>query len=455
VKILSGVHRADAGSIRLEGREIHLSGPADAHALGIGLIHQEFSLVPHLSVAENVFLGRERMNWFGGCARRVMQREAQAALDRLGTHIPANSPVAQLSIAQQQFVEIAKALLRRNRILILDEPTATLTPPEAGRLFRVIRDLRAAGVSVVFISHHLEEIFALADEVVCLRDGRVVGSSPVARCSRESLIRLMVGRDLSDSYPTKAEGPPGECALEVRCLQRKAHLPAVSFSVRHGEILGIAGLVGSGRTKMIRALIGADPAYRREVYLHGTRLKIANPADARQAGLGLVPEDRKQHGLLPDVSVAGNILLAHLRQVCHPRWRFVDRVAAARLVRGHLQTLEVKASSPRQPVGTLSGGNQQKVVLARAMSPECRILILDEPTRGIDIGAKAEIHRLMRALTTRSFSIIMISSELPEVIGMSDRVMVMRRQQIERIFERGEPMTAELVMTHATGGHRA
>ncbi len=454
MKILSGVYRANAGSIRFEGREVVFRGPVDAHALGIAIIHQEFSLVPHLDVAENIFLGRERVNRVGACARREMRQEAQVVLDRLGTHIPVNAPVAQLSVAEQQFVEIAKALLRENRVLIMDEPTATLTPLETERLFRVIRDLKAAGVSVVFISHHLEEIFALADEVVCLRDGRVVGAGPVEECSRDSLIRWMVGRDVNHAYPPKADAPPGESVLEVRCLQRKPRLPEVAFTVRAGEILGIAGLVGSGRTKMIRALIGADRAHRHEVDRRGVRVKIASPADARRAGIGLVPEDRKQQGLVPDASVAANILLAHLRQVCHPRWRFVDRVAAAELVRGHLRALAVKTNSPQQPVRTLSGGNQQKVVLARALSPECRILILDEPTRGIDVGAKAEIHRLMRELTTRGFAVIMISSELPEVIGLSDRVMVMRRQRIERIFERGEPITAELIMTYATGGHR-
>jgi ribose transport system ATP-binding protein len=452
MKILSGVHRPDAGTIRLDGGGIELHSPDDAQALGISIIHQEFSLVPYLTVMENVFLGRERTGRFGVCAKRAMREEARTVLDRLGARLSLDAPVAHLSVAEQQFVEIAKALLRQTRILIMDEPTATLTPLETERLFCVMRDLKNAHVSIIFISHHLDEIFAIADDVVCLRDGRVVGESAMADCSRESLIRLMVGRNVNQTYPPKADGPRREGGLDVRCLQRKPHLPEVAFTARPGEILGIAGLVGSGRTKLIRALIGADPAHRHEVYRRGARLKIANPADARRVGIGLVPEDRKRQGLVLDASAPDNILLTNLRSVCHPIWRFIDRAGAGRIARDHLRTLKVKTSSPQQPVRTLSGGNQQKVVIAKWLNAGCDILIFDEPTRGIDVGAKAEIYRLMRDLTARGFAVIMISSELPEVIGLSDCVMVMRRQRIERFFERGEPVTAESVMTCATGG---
>ncbi|HEU5081100.1 MAG TPA: sugar ABC transporter ATP-binding protein [Opitutaceae bacterium] len=453
MKILSGAHRPDGGTIRLDGREVHLRSPDEAQALGINIIHQEFSLVPHLDVVENIFLGRERTGRFGLRAKRIMRQEAQAMLDRLGARIRLDSPVAQLSVAEQQFVEIAKALLRQTRILIMDEPTATLTTDETARLFRLMRDLKASGVAIVFISHHFEEIFAIADDVVCLRDGRVVGEGLVASYSARDLIRLMVGREVNHTYPPKAVGPRRSDGLEIRSLQRKPHLPEVTFTVRAGEVLGIAGLVGSGRTKMVRALIGADRAHRHEVYLRGTRLKISSPADARRAGIGLVPEDRKRQGLILDASAPENILITNLRKVCNPLWRFIDRAAADRISREHLRNLAVKTSSLRQAVRTLSGGNQQKVVIAKWLNADCEILILDEPTRGIDVGAKAEIYRLIRELTARGFAIIMISSELPEVLGLSDCVMVMRRQRVERFFDRGEEVTAENIMAYATGGN--
>ena len=452
MKILAGAHRPDSGHIRLAGRDLELSSPEDAQAAGIGIIYQEFSLVPSLNVYENLFLGRERTNRFGACARMQMRREAQAVLDRLGAQIPLSALVSDLSVAQQQFVEIAKALLREARILIMDEPTATLTPQEVERLFRVVRDLIQQGVSIIFISHHLEEVFEIADTILCLRDGQSVGERPAAQCSPDELIKLMVGRDVAQIYPPKPEASGGSVFLEVRRLQRRRQLPEISFSVRAGEILGIAGLVGAGRTKMIRALIGADRAHQREIWLKGKRVKIENPADAQAFGIGLVPEDRKQQGLVLGASVQDNILLSSLRKVCRPRWRFINWPAARAVTRCHVERLRVKADSLNQSVRTLSGGNQQKVVLARWLSADCHLLILDEPTRGIDVGAKAEIYHLMRELTARGLAIIMISSELPEVIGMSDRVIVMRRQRIEHVFAPGEPLSAESIIAYATGG---
>ncbi len=442
MKVLSGVHRPDSGVIRLDGREIELRGPQDAHALGISIIYQEFSLVPYLDVVENLFLGRERTNRYGACARREMERAATVVLDRLGARLPLSSPAAQLSVAEQQYVEIAKALLRRTRVLIMDEPTATLTPTETQRLFRVMRDLRQEDVSIIFISHHLDEIFTIADDVICLRDGRCVGERAVAGCSRDELIRLMVGRDVTHTYPPKRLKSDTAVVLQVRHLQRKPHLPAVSFAVHAGEIFGIAGLVGSGRTKMIRALIGADRAHRHDVYLHGRRLKINNPADAREAGIGLAPEDRKQQGLVLDASVQDNVLFSNLRKVCHPFWRFLQRTAAINAVQERISQLAVKTRSSSQAVRTLSGGNQQKIVLAKWLHAGCRVLIFDEPTRGIDVAAKAEIYQLMRQLAAQDFAIIMISSELAEVIGVSDRLMVMRSQRVEHMFTPGEPAVA-------------
>lgn len=455
MKILSGVHRPDAGSILLDGEVVHLRNPQDAQARGISIIYQEFSLIPHLDVVENLFLGRERTSAIGTLRPREMEKAARAILDRLGARIPLRRPVAELSVAEQQFVEIAKALLRETRLLIMDEPTATLTPQETGRLFQLMRDLRNQGVGIIFISHHLEEIFEVADRVVCLRDGRCVGERLRADCSREELIRLMVGRDVAQAYPLKPDTAAGEPLLEVRHLQRKPHLPDVSFCVRPGEILGVAGLVGSGRTKLVRALIGADPAFRRELYLQGKLVSLRSPADAREAGIGLVPEDRKQQGLVLGASIADNVVLAGLTQLCHRTWRWVMRSRLAAKVAGLTKQLSIKAATLEQPVRTLSGGNQQKVVLGKWLHAGCKVLIFDEPTRGIDVGAKAEIYQLMRQLAAQGRGIVMISSELPEVIGMSDRLLVVRKQRIEHVFERGEVVRPEEVISYATGGCHA
>lgn len=454
MKILSGVHCPDSGTIRLDGEEVQPRSPSHAQALGISIIYQEFSLVPHLDVVANLFLGRECTNRFGVCDRAEMAKEARAVLNRLGANIDINSPIARLSVAEQQFVEIAKALLRDTRILIMDEPTAALTPEEVARLFDVMRELVQQGVAIIFISHHLDEVFAIADDIVCLRDGRCVGTKRAADCSHDELIRMMVGRELTQTFPPQANAGSRRVVLDVHELRRKPHLPAVSFQLHEGEILGIAGLVGSGRTKMVRALIGADRAHEGRVSLRGTPLKIASPADARTARIGLVPEDRKQQGLMLDAPTQDNILLANLRAVCHPFWRFIQRPSAAATAEQQMANLRLKAESPRQLARTLSGGNQQKVVLAKWLHAECDVLIFDEPTRGIDVGAKAEIYRLMRELTARGVAIVMISSELQEIIGMSDRVIVMRGQRIEHVFAPDEAVTEESIMAYAAGGRR-
>lgn len=456
MKILSGVHRPDAGIIRLDGRPIEPRSPDEAQSLGISIIYQEFSLVPHLDVVENLFLGRELTQRSGIRARGKMKTAAEGILEQLGTRLPLSSPVVELSVAEQQFVEIAKALLRQTRVLIMDEPTATLTSDETHRLFTLIRDLQRQSVGILFISHHLEEIFAIADDIFCLRDGRRVGERPVAGCSRDELIRLMVGRDIAQTYPERRRVDQAQPALlEVRHLQRKPHLPDVTFTVHAGEILGIAGLVGSGRTKMVRALMGADPAHRHEIFLNNQRLKITSPADALAAGIGLAPEDRKQQGLVVDASIQDNALFACLRRFCHRVGRYLRATAATKAVLSSINRLHIKATSVHQVVRTLSGGNQQKVVLAKWLNAGCRILIFDEPTRGIDVGAKAELYRFMRQLATQGLAIVMISSELPEIIGMSDRLMVMRLQRIAYTFDRGERATPERVIAVATGESHA
>lgn len=457
MKILSGVQTPDAGSISLDGEQVQLRDPWDARQRGISIIHQEFSLVPHLDVTDNLFLGRERTNAVGARAKRAMRRESEAVLARLRVDFPIDSMVGRLGVAQQQFVEIAKALLTEPRVLIMDEPTATLTTEESQRLLAIIRDLAGQSVAVIFISHHLDEVFEIADTIMCLRDGERVGERKTGEWSREELIRMMVGRDLNTTLfhasPRRKEPvAKQDILLDVRGVRRKPHLPENSFQIHRGEILGIAGLVGAGRTKMIRAIIGADRSAHHDVTLRGQRLRIHSPADARRAGIGLVPEDRKDQGLVMSACVRENLLLASWKKFCHPLLRYVRTRRTAEAVQEQIHRLRIKTSSPQQITGTLSGGNQQKVVLGKWLIADCSVLILDEPTRGIDVGAKGEIYALLRELSGRGIAILLISSEIPEVIAMSDRVMVMRHHKIVHVFASGEAVTEEAIMSYAAGG---
>lgn len=455
MKVLSGVHQPTAGSIWFEGNEVTFASPREAQDMGISIIYQEFSLIPYLSAAENIFFGREKRTRLGTLDKLSMKREATELLGKFGVHLDVSIPVAQLSIAEQQFVEIAKALARDTRILILDEPTATLTSQEVERLFRVMRDLKRAGVAMIFISHHLDEIFEIADRVQCLRDGQTIGTKAIAECNTEGLVRMIAGRDITHSFPQKAETNSGAVVLDIRNLQRKPHLPQISFQLRAGEILGFAGLIGSGRTEVVRAIIGADQCHRRDVAFQGKRFSPQSPSDSRSAGVGLLPEDRKRQGLILSFSVADNIMLTNLPQICHPVLRTISGARGNATVKSYIESVRIKTPSGHQAVRNLSGGNQQKVVIAKWLNADCQVLIFDEPTRGIDVGAKAEIYDLMRKLTAKGVSIIMISSELPEVVGMSDRVIVMRQHRIEKIIENHEHITAENIMFYATGAHHA
>ena len=451
MKILSGVYQPDSGSVLLDGQAVRLRDPRDARQRGISIIHQEFSLVPHLDVTDNLFLGRESTNRFGLSRRSAMRREAQRVLDRLGATFSVDSIVARLGIAQQQFVEIAKALLGETRVLIMDEPTATLTVAETRRLLSIMRELVQQGVSIIFISHHLEEVFDVADDVLCLRDGARVGFGHSAELSQDELIRMMVGRDLNTAFPPAKTQVQGGVVLDVHALQRKSHLPTVSFQLRAGEILGLAGLVGSGWSKMVHALVGADRATQRELSLNRQRLSIRTTADARTAGIGLIPEDRKRQGLVLDASIRDNMVLASLKRLSHPVLRLIRRRAVVRATNQQAEQLRIKAASLSQLARALSGGNQQKIVLAKWLLANCQVLILDEPTRGIDVGAKGESYQLLRELRNRGVAILLISSELPEVIGMSDRLMVMRNQRIEHTFESRQDISEEAVMNYAAG----
>lgn len=455
MKILSGVHQPNEGQIILDGKPMVLESPRHAQDLGISIIYQEFSLAPHLPAYENVFYGSELRNALGMLDRRRMKQRTKELLARLGVDIDVTLPVSQLSIAEQQFVEIAKALTRDTRILILDEPTATLTPLEVGRLFEVMLELRKQGVAMIFISHHLEEIFQIADRVQCLRDGRMIGVKKTSDVTPAELVKMIAGRDIEHAFPPKRSGPPGDVLINVRRLQRRADLPEVRFHLCAGEILGFAGLIGSGRTEVIRSLIGADPSLVREVEMDGKPFAPSSPAEAREAGVGLLPEDRKQQGLILSFEVGENIVLSNLKPLCRNTTRLLHRGKCDTVADGFIESVRIKTPSSTQLVRNLSGGNQQKVVIAKWLHAGCNVLIFDEPTRGIDVGAKAEIYELMRKLTAQGAAIIMISSELPEIVGMSDRVIVMRNHRIEATIEDPEQITAENIMLYATGGHQA
>ncbi len=425
IKVLSGAHRPDAGRVLVEGEQVRIHGARDAERLGIATIYQEFNLVPDLTVAENIFLGRQPRR-FGMLDRGKMEADAAELLDRVGVSVSPRARVRELGVAQLQMVEIAKALSVGARVLIMDEPTAVLTREEVDRLFAIVRGLRADGVGIVLITHHLEEIAALGDRVTVLRDGRSVGQVPAAT-PQDELVRLMVGRSVERQYP-RGRADAGDVLLSVEGLTRGGVFHDVSFQVRAGEVVGIAGLVGAGRTEVARAVFGADPYDGGTVHVAGTPLRRHDVNAAMAAGIGLVPEDRKGQGLVLDASVADNLGLVTLRTAT--RGGLVDlkgqRAAAAKTA----ERLGVRMAGLGQQVRTLSGGNQQKVVIGKWLLANTRVLILDEPTRGIDVAAKVEIYQLVNELTAAGAAVVMISSDLPEVLGMSDRVLVMAQGRV-------------------------
>ncbi|MEU6766946.1 sugar ABC transporter ATP-binding protein [Streptomyces sp. NPDC046853] len=428
IKMLSGAYRPDGGRILVDGKETRIHGAQDAERLGVATIYQEFNLVPDLTVAENIFLGRQPRR-FGMIDRKAMESAADELLKRVGVQVSPRAKVRELGIARLQMVEIAKALSLEARVLIMDEPTAVLTSEEVDKLFAIVRQLRADGVGVVFITHHLEEIAALGDRVTVLRDGRSVDQVP-ASTPEDELVRLMVGRSIEQQYPRerRAAEEAAPALLTVDGLTRDGVFHDVSFEVRAGEVVGLAGLVGAGRTEVARAVFGADPYDKGSVDVRGERLPRHDVIAAMGAGIGLVPEDRKGQGLLLDASVQENLGLVTLRSAT--RSGLVDlkgqRVAAARIA----EQLGVRMAGIGQHVRTLSGGNQQKVVIGKWLLADTKVLILDEPTRGIDVGAKVEIYQLINELTASGHAVLMISSDLPEVLGMSDRVLVMAQGRI-------------------------
>ncbi|HKT95810.1 MAG TPA: sugar ABC transporter ATP-binding protein [Paraburkholderia sp.] len=453
MKILCGIYQPDEGSIEIDRQERHFTNYNDAVAAGVGIVFQEFSLIPHLNAVDNMFLGRELRNAWGLRDRPAMRRAAAGIFARLGVGIDLDVPIRALSVAQQQFVEIGKALSLDARILILDEPTATLTPAEADHLFGIMRELKRQGVAMIFISHHLEEIFDVCDRITVLRDGQYVGMTPVKDTDVERLVEMMVGRRIESSFPPKpsllADAP---AVLEVDALQLEKDGPVNRFALKEGEILGFAGLVGSGRTETALAMIGAQRAHVKEIRVRGKNARLTDPAAALGAGIGILPESRKTEGLVTSFSIRDNISINNLGKYRSLRW-LIDGRAEARATAEIMKRVGVKAPGMHTAVSTLSGGNQQKVVIARWLNHHTTTLIFDEPTRGIDVGAKAEIYGLMRELTARGYSIIMISSELPEIVGMCDRVCVFRQGRIEATLE-GNEIDPNTVMTYATAGTR-
>ena len=442
IKVLGGAHRADAGVLEVDGAEVSFGSPQEARAAGIAVIHQEFNLVPGLTAAENIFLGQEATR-AGFVARGEERRRAADLFQRLGAAIDLDVPCSQLTTAQQQLVEIARALARDTRIIVMDEPTAALTAGEVSRLFEIIRDLQSRGIAIIYISHRLDEIFALADRVVVLRDGRNVGTRPLEGLGRNELIEMMVGRELADEYPRRTT-TPGPVRLVVSGLCRGKAVRDVSFTVRAGEILAIAGLVGAGRTETLRLIFGADKRHAGELVLDGRRLDIRSPRDAIAAGIGLLTEDRKLQGLVLGQSVRDNFALPNLGPLS--QFGFVDGRREREAFSRHVDQLRIKVPQQEERARNLSGGNQQKVVLAKWLERDCEVLFFDEPTRGIDVGARHEIYLLMNELAARGKAIVMVSSELPEVLGLADRILVMHEGRITGEIACGPTVTQEEVM---------
>ncbi|TFE23394.1 sugar ABC transporter ATP-binding protein [Cohnella luojiensis] len=449
MKILNGIYARDGGTVNVKGAEQSLSTPSAAQQLGIVMIHQELNLIPHLTVMENIFLGREftygptkLIDW------RKMKRESTRFLSQLGLAIDPDTVVEELSVGQQQMVEIAKALSKNTEILVLDEPTAALTDREIEALFHVIASLKKSGVGMIYISHRMEEIFRICDRITVMRDGRYVGTERVAETDMDQIVKMMVGREIKDRFP-KVDITLGEDKLNVAGLSRKGVLHDISFSVRAGEIVGIAGLMGAGRTELAKALFGVDPIDRGTISVNGKPTSIRKPIDAIRAGIALVTEDRKDEGLLLPMSVSDNLSMPNLATVSN--LGILSGAKERELSDKMMKSLFIKASSGAQPVGSLSGGNQQKVVIGKWLATNPQVLILDEPTRGVDIGAKKEIYDLMNKLAADGVAILMISSELPEVLGMSDRILVMHEGKITGQFSKKEA-TQENIMMSATGG---
>lgn len=448
MKILTGVYTKDTGTVLVDGTEVNYKNPQEAEKAGIIFIYQELNVMFDLTVEENLFMGKEIHGKFGICDKKAMQKKAQVALNALGVNISPKTVMSELSVGQQQMVEICKALMADAKVIIMDEPTAALTQSETIALFKVIESLRKKGVSMVYISHRMEEIFELCDRITVLRDGSYIGVKNIPETNMNEIVKMMIGREIGERYPSR-DVKIGKEVLKVKGLTRKGTFHDVSFSVRAGEVLGVSGLMGAGRTEIMQAIFGNLSYESGTIEIDGKEVKISNPRQAMEHGIGFITEDRKTEGLMLDKSIRENISLCNLGRIS--KSFVVSKEAEKDMVEEAIKELHIKCFGPFHECNNLSGGNQQKVVLAKWILTNPKILILDEPTRGVDIGAKKEIYSIINKLAAQGVAIIMVSSELPEVLGMSDNIMVVREGEVRGIISY-EEANQERVMTLATGG---
>lgn len=448
MKILTGVYSRDAGTVIVDGQEVVYKSPQEAEKAGIVFIYQELNVLFDLTVEENLFMGKEITKGFGVCDKKAMRLKAQAIMDKMGVQIPVDAVMSDLSVGQQQMVEICKALMMDAKVLIMDEPTAALTESETQVLFEVIESLKAKGVSIVYISHRMEEIFQLCDRITILRDGQYVGTENICDITMDGVVQMMIGREIGERFPQR-DVTIGEEVIRVENLTHNKMFRDVNFSVRAGEVLGVSGLMGAGRTEIMQAIFGNLPIESGKIYIEGKEVHIRNPKQAIEAGIGFITEDRKTEGLLLEKSIAENIELCNLEKVSNRS--ILSRNKGAELVKKGIDEFRIRCFGPEHECSNLSGGNQQKVVLAKWIYTDPKILILDEPTRGVDIGAKKEIYNVINDMAARGVAVIMVSSELPEVLGMSDRIMVVHEGHVTGIID-GKTADQAKVMTLATGG---
>ncbi|MCP3763709.1 sugar ABC transporter ATP-binding protein [Domibacillus sp. A3M-37] len=450
MNILTGLHQKNKGVIKVDGNEISFSNPKEAEQFGITFIHQELNIWPEMTVLENLFIGKEMKNSVGFLKMKEMRQLAQQKFNDLAVSISLDKPAGTYSIGEQQMIEIAKALMTEAKIIIMDEPTAALTDREIVKLFEVVASLKKKGVSIVYISHRMEEIFSICDRITVMRDGQTVSTEKIPDTTFNEVVRHMVGRELTERFPER-NTKPGEVAIEVRNLNKKGLFENISFSARSGEIVGFSGLMGAGRTEIMRSLFGLEPLDSGEILLNGKKQLIKHPDQAVKHGIGFITEDRKDEGLILDFSVRENIGLTTLPSFSTKG--FINKKTESEFVDLLIKRLTVKTESSDTPLRHLSGGNQQKVVIAKWIGIAPKVLILDEPTRGVDVGAKREIYQIMNELTDRGVSIIMVSSDLPEVLGMSDRIFVVHEGKITGELQSGEA-SQEKIMVLATGGDK-
>lgn len=448
MKILTGVYTRDAGTVIVDGKEVIYKSPQEAEKAGIVFIYQELNVLFDLTVEENLFMGKEITKGFGICDKKAMRKKAQEAMDKMGVKIPINAVMSDLSVGQQQMVEICKALMVDAKVLIMDEPTAALTQSETEGLFKLIKSLRKKGVSIVYISHRMEEIFELCDRITILRDGTYVGTEKIKDINMDDIVRMMIGREIGERFPAR-DAKIGKEMLRVEGLTKGKTFKDVNFSVKAGEVLGVSGLMGAGRTEIMHAIFGNLPFESGKIFIEGKEVTIRNAREAINAGIGFITEDRKTEGLLLEKSISENIALANLGKISDKS--VVKKSKVDELVKKGIDEFHIKCFGPDHECNNLSGGNQQKVVFAKWVYTDPKILILDEPTRGVDIGAKKEIYSVINNLAAKGVAIILVSSELPEVLGMSDRIMVVHEGKITGIIDAKEA-DQEKVMTLATGG---